>query len=104
MLGTENGTGTTASKFPHKDDTQRKGGTDEDLDDRPIRRDRAKPKSRTELTDDEDVQPPALASSSGGRRDDDLDLESLVWSTRSLPKGPNPRQGNTGRSDHNGTD
>eukprot|EP00971_Amphidinium_carterae_P143955 2852504-Amphidinium_carterae.1 len=59
MLGTETGEGTTASKFPHKDDTQRKGGTDEDLDDRPIRQDRAKPKSRTEFTDEEDVQPPA---------------------------------------------
>eukprot|EP00971_Amphidinium_carterae_P157081 3113634-Amphidinium_carterae.1 len=34
-LGTESGGGTTASKFPHGDDTLRKGGTDEDLDDRP---------------------------------------------------------------------
>eukprot|EP00971_Amphidinium_carterae_P027200 535940-Amphidinium_carterae.1 len=67
LLGSEGGV-PTASKFPHKDDTQPKGGTDDDLDERPIRQERSAPKDRTEfdLDGEENAPPPAPSGSSGG--------------------------------------
>eukprot|EP00971_Amphidinium_carterae_P352434 6492594-Amphidinium_carterae.1 len=77
LLGTESGGDTPASRFPYKDDTSQKGGTDEDLDERPVREDRAIPRHRTEFTSNDDIPPPAPSSSSGGRRDGDVDRESV---------------------------
>eukprot|EP00971_Amphidinium_carterae_P050211 989242-Amphidinium_carterae.2 len=76
LLGTETNGTNLAQKFPHKDDTKKRGGTEEDDESGYERRDKVPARDRRDFTSTDDIPPVPRSSEEGGRREVNIDEES----------------------------